>query len=132
MATGFTTSKASTILNAYITSKTYIALSTTTPTKAGGNFTEPAASTGYARHLFGTVDASIAGQVSNKEIVFLFECTGDIADQITHVGLADSTTGTPFLLLELATPVTISKGYVPLIRKNQLIVGLDVDAITEY
>ena len=131
MATGFTEAKATSILSGAIKSTTYVALSTTEPTKTGGNFTEPSANTGYMRQTFGTVNTSIGGQIANKEIIFLFECVADIGS-ITHVGLSDSVTGVIFLMAELVSPLSVIAGYVPLIRANNFIVGLDKDELEEY
>ena len=133
MATGFTNSKASEILRSVIDSSTYIALSTTTPEKAGSGsgFTEPSAATGYARAQMGDLNTSISAQVANKNIIFICECVQDMGT-VTHVGLCSAKTGSPFLFAELVPSLEISAGYVPLIRANKLIIGLDVDAIREY
>lgn len=133
MATGFTRKKASAILADVIRSTTYVALSTTTPTETGSNFTEPNPDTGYKRHAFGEVNTNIEGQISNDGIIFLFEAVGDCGS-ITHVGLSDSLTrGTEvFLVAELAAPLTITAGYVPLIRAKSFIIGLDKEALESY
>ena len=131
--TGFTRAKATSILQAAIDASTYVALSTTEPTEAGGNFTEPPISTGYQRQKFGPVNTTIGGQVANDEIIFLFEAVGDCGS-VTHVGLSDSSargTGV-FLMAELVAPLSITAGYVPLIRAEQFIVGLDKDELEAY
>ena len=131
--TGFTREKATSILNSAISSSTCVALSTTEPTESGGNFTEPPASTGYKRQRFGTVNTSIPGQVANRDIIFLFEAVEDCGS-ITHVGLSDSEArgGKVFLMAELLTPLSVAAGYVPLIRANQFIIGLDKDELEAY
>ena len=129
---GFTREKASEILQNAIRGS-YVALSTTTPTATGSNFTEPSADKGYARHAFGDLNTSISGQVCNDDIIFLFEATGDCGS-ITHVGLADSSTrgSRVFLTAELAAPLSIPAGYVPLIRARSFIIGLDKENLESY
>lgn len=131
MATGFTRAKATALLSYAISANTYVALSTTTPNENGGNFTEPAATTGYQRQRFGELNTSITAQIANKNIIFLFEAIADCGS-ITHAGLCDSQTGNPFLLAELTAPLSVAAGYVPLIRANNFIVGLDKDTLEAY
>lgn len=133
MAEGFTESAATSILASKIKSTTYVALSTTTPTKTGGNFTEPPASAGYIRQQFGVVDTSKAAQVANKEYIFIFEALEDCGS-VTHVGLSDSGSrgGAVFLMGKLTNAITVGAGYVPLIRPHKLVVGLDKEALESY
>ena len=132
MATGFTRAEATTILEDQV-KNTWVALSTTTPDQDGGNFTEPAKSTGYQRQSFGALDTSIQGQVANNEIIFLFEATSDVGS-VTYVGLSDSSLrGDPvFLMVMLESTLPISSGYVPLIRRHKFVIGLDVDELEPY
>lgn len=131
--TGFTRETATTILSSWINSNTYVCLSTTTPDENGDNFTEPSELYGYERRQFGPTLLDIAGQVANAQIIFLFEATGDCGS-VTHVGLAknDVVGSKPFLVAQLTTPLTVAKGYVPLIRAKQFIVGLDKDTLEAY
>lgn len=133
MAVGFTESAATEILTSKIKSTTYVALSTTTPTKTGGNFTEPAASAGYARAKFGDVNTTISAQVTNNDYIFIFEALASCGT-ITHVGLStnENRGGAVFLMGELTTPITVGIGYVPLIRPKKFIVGLDKEALESY
>lgn len=133
MATGFTRARASAILAGQIKSTTYVALSTTTPTVTGGNFTEPPTSAGYVRKALGVLDTSITAQIANKDYVFIFEALSDCGT-ITHVGLSDSLSrgSEVFLIGELATPIKVGTGYVPLIRPWKLKVGLDKAALEAY
>lgn len=129
----FTTSKANSILTTSITSTTYIGLSTTTPTAAGGNFTEPGSTTGYERAQFGTQDTSKTAQIANGAIIFFNESLGDGYGTVTHFGLFSSKTGgTPFFIGELTASMAIGAGYVPIFRKQQLVIGLDKDALETY
>lgn len=125
MASGFTYAKALSILQTHIESDTYVCLSTSTPDLNGGNFNEPATSAGYIRQKIGAIEPSGNAQISNKNIIFLFEALSDCGT-ITHIGLSDSETrGSPvFLVAELTAPVTVPEGYVPLIRAGNLKIGL--------
>lgn len=133
MAEGFTRTRASKILADNIKATTYVALSTTTPDENGGNFSEPAAASGYTRKAFGTVNTTVPAQITNAEIIFIFESLEDCGSA-THVGLCDTPTrGTdPFLVAELVNPITIGAGYVPLIRAKKLVIGLDKEALEAY
>lgn len=136
MATGFTRWAADEILSDWITEKTLVCLSTTTPDENGNNFTEPAYTTGYRRQQFGTVLTSKHGQIANAYIIFLFEAQEDVGS-ITHVGLSKPTESIagnerPFLIAQLSSPLTVGAGYVPLIRAKQFIVGLDKDELEAY
>ena len=132
MATGFTRSEATTILQSSL-ENSYVCLSTTTPDEHGNNFTEPSTANGYQRHNIGTLDTTIAGQVANKDIIFLFEPTGDCGS-VTHVGLSRSNAwgNKPFLMAELLAPLSITAGYVPLIRAHNFVVGLDKENLESY
>lgn len=132
MATGFTRLKASQMLESAI-KNSYVCLSTTTPDENGGNFTEPSQSNGYQRHAIGTLDTSVKGQVANQDIIFLFESTGDCGS-VTHVGLSASATwgSSVFLMAELLAPLSITAGYVPLIRAHNFVIGLDKDTLDPY
>lgn len=131
----FTTSQATNILKSVIPSTTYIGLSTTTPTAAGGNFSEPdPATTGYARAKFGDQDTSKSAQIANAAIIFFNETLAAYGE-VTHFGLFSSASAdTPFFIGELNPSVTIDdKEYVPIFRKHQLIIGLDKDVLdTNY
>lgn len=133
----FTTSVAQAILAEKFSEKNYIGLSTSTPTAAGGNFSEPSASTGYNRAMIGTLDKSIDRQIANAEYIFIFECLADCGT-FTHFGIFTSgtpNTGTPIFYGELDNDggLPVRTGYVPLIRPHELIVGLDVDFLnTNY
>lgn len=132
MAVGFTYDEATSILQSKITPETLVGLSTTTPDKYGGNFTEPSKSSGYSRQRFGTVNKSIEAQVANQNIIFLFEALTDCGS-VTHVGLFKSETAVyPFLVARLTAALTVGTGYVPLIRANKLVIGLDREALSSY
>ena len=133
MAEGFSRTRASKILTDNIKPTTYVALSTTTPDENCGNFSEPAAESGYTRKAFGTVNTTIPAQIANEDIIFIFEALEDCGSA-THVGLCDTATrgATPFLVAGLVNPITIGAGYVPLIRAKKLVIGLDKEALEAY
>ena len=89
MAQGFTRARATKILTDNIKTDTYIALSTTTPNENGGNFTEPPTENGYVRAKFGTINSVIPAQITNADIIFIFEALADCGS-VTHIGLCDS------------------------------------------
>ena len=102
------------------------------PTAAGGNFSEPSASTGYARASIGALNTSISAQVANDAIIFFNETLGSYGT-ITHFGLFSAKSGgTPFFVGELTNPLTIDTGYVPIFRAENLIIGLDKAALSTY
>ena len=128
---GFTTSAATSTLNSQI-KNCYVGLSTTTPTAAGGNFSEPSPSTGYVRASIGDLNTSISAQVANDAIIFFNETLGSYGT-ITHFGLFSSKSGgTPFFVGQLTNPLTIDTGYVPIFRAENLIIGLDKAALSTY
>lgn len=120
----FTLTRATSILTSNIASSYYIGLSTTTPNSEGGNFSEPSASTGYARQKIGELNAS-DGEISNKYIIFMFEAVDDIDDDITYFGVFSTATATtPHFYGALSTKLSVPSGYVPLIRAGDLVVTL--------
>lgn len=133
----FTTSVAQAILAEKFSERNYIGLSTSTPTDTGGNFSEPSTSTGYNRAPIGTLDKSIDRQIANAEYIFMFECLASCGT-FTHFGIFTSGTpgnGAPIFYGELDNVggLSVTAGYVPLIRPHELIVGLDVNSLnTNY
>lgn len=131
MAEGFTTAIASAILQSNISEDTYVALSTTTPDKNGGNFNEPSKDNGYTRQKFGKRNTTKGAQIANEKIIFMFEALGDCGS-VTHVGLCQAENGVPFLVGKLTNPITVGAGYVPLIRARKLVIGLDKEELEPY
>lgn len=133
MSVGFTYKEASSILKNRIKSTTYVAMSSTTPDKTGGNFTEPAASTGYTRRAIGELNTSKSAQIANEDAIFLFEALADCGS-FTHLGLADNKErgSEVFLVAKLTSTVTVPASYVPLIRAHKLVIGLDKEALEAY
>lgn len=85
--------------------------------------------TGYKRAPIGKINTSIQGQIANDEMIFIFECTGGEATA-THFGLFN---GNRMIFYgSLDSHLTISNNYVPLIRPENLIIGLDKDPLSVY
>ena len=111
----------------------YIGLSTTTPDAAGGNFTEPAPTTGYSRVLIGIynqsntllMDAASGGTISNSSNIIFFPEATSAWGTITHFGIFSSKTGnTPIMWGALSTPISVPSGYIPIFRAGALNVTL--------
>jgi hypothetical protein len=130
---GFTTNRATAILASEFSENYYIGLSSTAPTDSGGNVTEPSASTGYERAKIGTLNKSIAKQISNGEIIFFNESIGAGYGTVSHFAVYTTKTGgTPTFTGALTEPQTIGAGYIPIFRKNQFVIGLDKGALESY
>jgi hypothetical protein len=103
----------------------YVSLHTATPGEAGGQDTNEAAYTGYARVAV-TRDASgwtVTGNscTNDAEIAFGL-CTASPGAAITHVGLGKSSSGAGTLLLfnALDSSVTMQVGTVPIFSAGEL------------
>lgn len=117
----------------------YLALSTTTPTEAGGNFTEPQDSN-YARVYIGTT--SQAGpnfpfewkdtdynQVWNKYEIHFNTATANWGN-VTHIGIFDAATGGNLIAYtELAVPVNVQSGHIPTIISHAATISIDLDIL---
>lgn len=129
----FTTSKATSLLTSNFTADTYIGLSKTVPDDDGNNFNEPDASSGYARVKIGALNKSIPAQVANDAIIFFNESVGNGYGTVYYFGaFSSSTGGKPFFIGRLTNTLSIGAGYVPIFRKNQLVIGLDKDVLEGY
>lgn len=130
---GFTTSKASSILSSAIKSTHYVGLSLTAPDELGGNFNEPDYNDGYERSKFGDMNTAIPAQVANSKIIFFSESINNGYGTVTHFGLFESEKGgTPYFTGALTSPISIASGYIPIFRKNQLVIGLDKSSLDPY
>lgn len=129
----FTTSKAKSILtNEIKANTTYVGLFTTPPTEAGSGFAEPGTETGYVRKLIGALDTSKDRQIANDDVIFFYEAVADCGT-LTHFGLFNTSTGgAPFFYGPLVEPIEVTTGKVPLIRRHELVVGLDKDELDTY
>lgn len=133
---GFITSKATTILQAHIKNTHYVGLSTTQPTEAGGNVSEPSAAAGYTRMPIGALNTTKSAQIANDDIIFFNETLASWGT-ITHFCLYESeTAATPYFWGELTTPVEITvegdTTYVPIFRAEALVIGLDKAVLETY
>lgn len=118
--------------NISLLSNCYLALSSTAPEKDGSNFTEPAASTGYARAVVGLANQSATqvmgtpteGSITNKDIIFFPEASSSWGT-LTHFGLYTAATGGTLILYgSLSTPITVAANYVPLFRAGNFTLTL--------
>ena len=124
---GFTTTKANSILDGLFSTSTYIALSTTAPTDAGGNVTEPSTANGYKRMQATAMGKASNKQITNTDIIFFPESLNTGWGTITHFALYSAQTGgTPYYYGQLTTPVEVPAGYVPIFRAGALTIGLDI------
>ena len=124
----------------------YIALFTGAPTDSGGysgleptiDNTATGVNGGYKRGVIGGSsgwDTSKDRQIANKNLILMFEAREALGTKtFTHFGLFDQASGGTLKFYgELATPLTVSAGYVPLVRAFELIIAMDVDEIdTDY
>lgn len=103
-----------------IPSKYYIGLSTTTPTIAGGNITEPSASAGYARIELNSLGVPTNGVVKNSSDINWPQSTASWGT-ITHYVIWDSLTGGNALSYgPLTTPRAVEAATVMSVRTNSL------------
>jgi hypothetical protein len=93
----------------------FVGLSTTTPTKVGGNVTEPVAN-GYARvsvtnNLANWPDANASGLKSNGTVITFPVATGAGWGTVTHVVVYNASTAGTFMMYGLlTTPKLVSAG----------------------
>lgn len=119
----------------------YLALSTTTPTAAGGNFTEPN-DPNYARVYIGSVaqpgpnnypfewlgDGEYQ-QVANKYEIHFNTATVDWGT-VTHVGIFTAETGGSLIAYTpLNTSVSVSSGHIPTIIRHAAVISIDLDIL---
>jgi hypothetical protein len=109
-------------------SNAYLALSTTTPTEAGGNVTEPDTSAGYARVAAsnGTIKASDRA-ITNSTYIYYPEAS-ESWGTITHVCIYDNAArgaGTLRYFGALNSTVAVAANTVPLFKPNTINISLD-------
>lgn len=111
----------------------YMGLSTTTPNADGTGFTEPAASTGYARArigLSGTPATQVMGNpsngsITNTSIIYFPIALANYGDAVTYFGLFTAETGGTLMIYgALTSPVTVLKDYVPLFNTSNFTMTL--------
>lgn len=109
----------------------YVGLSSTEPTRAAGNVTEPVGSTGYARVVLGSTSQSLSqlmgaavdGETKNDKIIFFPEALEAYPDNITHFLIFNGTTLIAYG--ELDAPIKPLKNTVPLVRENELVITIE-------
>ena len=109
----------------------YVGLSTTAPTAAGGNVTEPSGN-GYSRVMLGNYNQSYTqkmsnpanGAITNSEIIYYLEATGSWGT-ITHFCIYDAPTNGNLLAFgALTDPITPTANTIPIIRVGELDISL--------
>jgi hypothetical protein len=103
----------------------HVGLSTTTPTDAGGTFTEPAVGA-YARAVTAPSDwaSSTAGVTTNAAPIIFPNCTVDWGT-VTHFGIFDGAGATPLATGALSPAKAIVAGDTPDFAVGALKVYLD-------
>lgn len=135
----FTTATSTAILKEYFDRTFYIGLSTTVPTRAGGNVTEPAtasstpnASNGYMRAMVTSMATPADSQTHNEDIIFFQEAVGSGWGTIVAFACyTTATASTPFFVGELSASVAVPAEYIPIFRAKQLVIGLDKPTLNE-
>lgn len=112
----------------------YVGLSTTSPDRGGSGYTEPSASTGYARVLLGSsqsgatatqkMDTPTLGASSNKEIVYFPEATGSWGTCTHFLIFNAATDGVLLAYGQLIDEISPVNGTVPIIRVGDLTMAL--------
>lgn len=98
----------------------YIGLSSTAPTLAGGNVTEPSSSSGYARVKLTTLSAPANGVITNSGDITFPESTGNWGT-LSHFVVYDSATGGNLLMYDqLTSSRTVESGTVVAIKSGKL------------
>ena len=126
MASFFSTTYIGTIL-INLFSGSYIALSTTAPTAAGGNITEPSAASGYARVAASTGGMTVSGNtITNGNFIYWPEATASWGT-VTYIALMTAASGGSMRYAGEITPsggVSVGANTVPLFRPGALSVSI--------
>ena len=111
----------------------YVGLSTTTPTEAGANFTEPNATGGYARvaltnnktNWSNASQVGTSGTISNNTAITFPTSSG--WGTVTHFGLFDASGGGANLLVQSALAVSKAVGPDDILRfsSGNLVIRMD-------
>lgn len=117
------------LIDTIIPDTLYIGLSTTAPSEAGGNITEPGGF-GYARAAVANTAANFPntggdGTKSNGATIEFAQATGDWGT-VSHFFIADAATGGNVLAFgSLGTPKTIGNGDTASFGQGSLTITLD-------
>lgn len=103
----------------------WIGLSSTTPTVAGGNTTEPNTAAGYSRvKISGALSGATGGVLKNSGVVEFSESTGAWG-VVTHVCVWDAKEGGTLLAFEALSPSrTIEEKSTLMFKAGQLSISL--------
>jgi len=126
----------------------WLGLSSTTPTVAGGNFTEPSSDAGYRRvYIYSSsstsqyvqypfiIDPNDSHSAINRDEVHFNVATADWGDPLTYVGIFDNSAGSGTLLAYGLlvdgegdpAPITVLKDHIPTILAGQARITIDVE-----
>lgn len=98
----------------------YIGLSTSAPTIAGGNVSEPAGSAGYARVRLTGLSEPNNGTITNGSAISFEESTADWGT-VTYFVIYDAPTGGNLLMYDALTASrTVETATVVMIKENSL------------
>lgn len=98
----------------------YIGLSTSAPTVAGGNVSEPSGSAGYARVRLTGLSEPTNGVITNGSAISFEESTADWGT-VTHFVIYDAATGGNLLMYDALTASrTVETATVVMIKENSL------------
>lgn len=102
----------------------YIGLSTTSPTAAGGNVSEPSTSAGYSRKLITGLTTSTDGTTKNSSIISFNESTSSWGT-ITHFVIYDAASGGNLLMYgALSSPRVVEASTTMSIPVNNLVLSI--------
>lgn len=98
----------------------YIGLSTTAPTVAGVNVSEPSSASGYKRVQLTSLSAPTDGAITNSSAVSFDESTKDWG-VVTHFVIYDAATGGNLLIYdELSSPKTVEEDTIVTIKNGSI------------
>lgn len=113
-------------------SNVYVGLSTTAPDRGGSGYSEPAASTGYARVLLGNYNQSSTqkmgaanlGTSTNTDIVYFPEATASWGTCTHFLIFSAATDGVLVAYGQLTDEISPVSGTVPIIRVGDLTMAI--------
>lgn len=107
-----------------IPSNMYLGLSTSAPTAAGGNVTEPTSANGYARVQLASLSVPTNGVIKNSSAYAFPESTGSWGT-ITHYVVFDAATSGNLLFYgALSSPRTVEANTNLTVKQNELTITL--------
>ena len=116
----------------YVYSNVYVGLSTTAPDRGGSGYSEPAASTSYARVLLGSYNQSSTqkmgaanlGTSTNTDIIYFPEATASWGTCTHFLIFSAATDGVLVAYGQLTDEISPVSGTVPIIRVGDLTMAI--------